>query len=247
MVRDSAAWNNAVSASAAWNNAVSDNAASGNAASNEATYSSGVTSHRRTPPAGSHSGPEGNERLTAITGAVLLVLFAAEGVTILSLRSLLYWHYFIGLLLIGPVCVKIGSTFYRFVRYYTGDREYARKGPPAPLLRVLGPFVILTSVGVLGTGVALGFEKGTSYHGIPLLFMHKACFVLWLGVMTIHVLAYIWRLPGLIGADLRSSRAYGTAVAVGGRSLRWSITAVGLAAGVAIAMAAAHSSASWQR
>lgn len=218
-------------------------------AHNSDAYSPRATSHRRTAsaPAGPRSGPEGNERLTAITGAVLLVLFAAEGVTILSLRSLLYWHYFIGLLLIGPVCVKLGSTCYRFVRYYTGDREYVRKGPPAPLLRVLGPVVILTSVGVLGTGVALGLEKSATYHGIPLLFLHKASFVLWMGAMSIHVLAYIWRLPSLVGADLRGSRAYDAAVVVGGRGLRWSVTVVGLAAGLAIATAAAHLAAAWQR
>lgn len=197
--------------------------------------------------AASPDGPEGNERLTAITGAVLLMLFAAEGVTILSLRSLLYWHYFIGLLLIGPACVKIGSTFYRFARYYTGDREYVRKGPPLPLLRVLGPFVVLTTVGVIGTGVALGLEKSASYHGIPILFLHKASFALWVMVMTVHVLAYVWRLPRLIGADMRSSRAYGVATAVGGRGLRWAVTAVGLAGGVAIAMAWAHLATAWRR
>ena len=217
------------------------------AVSNFGALSGSATSHRKAPSAGAHSGPEGNERLTAITGALLLVLFAAEGVTILSLRSLLYWHYFIGLMLIGPVCVKIGSTLYRFVRYYTGHREYVRKGPPAPLLRVLGPLVILTTLGVLGTGVALGLEKGASYHGIPLLFLHKAFFVLWVGAMSIHVLAYIWRLPALVGADLSSSRAYGAAVAVGGRGLRWGVTAVGLVGGVALGMAAAHLAGAWQR
>lgn len=198
-------------------------------------------------PRSSRSGAEGNERLTAITGALLLVLFAAEGVTILSLRSLLYWHYFIGFLLIGPVCVKIGSTVYRFARYYTGHREYVRKGPPAPLLRMLGPVVILTSVGVIGTGVLLGVSKSSEYHGLQILFLHKASFVLWVAAMTVHVLAYIWRLPKLVGADLPGSRAYGMANAVGGRGLRWSLTAVGLGAGVIVAVLAAHLAGVWQR
>lgn len=224
-----------------------DNSVSNVASASEASQSSGAGAHRRTTPAVSQAGPEGNERLTAITGAVLLVLFAAEGVTILSLRSLLYWHYFIGLLLIGPVSVKLGSTLYRFVRYYTGQRDYVRKGPPAPLLRVLGPLVIVTTLGVLGTGLALGFQKSASYHGIPILFLHKASFVLWAGAMTIHVLAYVWRLPALIGADMRSSRAYGAAVAVGGRGLRWAVTAVGLGGGAALATAAAHLAGAWQR
>ena len=52
---------------------------------------------------GRSGGAEGNERLTALTGAVLLLLLAAEGVTILRLGRLLTAHFFIGMLLLGPV------------------------------------------------------------------------------------------------------------------------------------------------
>jgi hypothetical protein len=45
-------------------------------------------------------GPEQNARLTAITGAVLLVLLAIEGLTLLSLQSLIPWHIFVGVLVI---------------------------------------------------------------------------------------------------------------------------------------------------
>jgi hypothetical protein len=200
---------------------------------------------RRTAPRRARSGADGNERLTAITGVVLLVLFAAEGVTLLQLRGMLYWHYFIGLLLIGPVCVKIGSTVYRFTRYYARHPDYVRKGPPAPLLRLLGPFVILTSVGVIGTGVGLGLTGTRAYAGVPLLFLHKASFVLWAAVMTVHVLAYVWRLPALVGADLQSSRGRRALGAIGGRGLRWSITAVGIGGGLVAAMAGAHLAANW--
>ena len=64
-----------------------------------------------------------------MTGAVLLVLLAAEGFTILSLGQLLTPHFFIGMLLLGPVALKAGSTMYRFVRYYAGSAPYRRKGP----------------------------------------------------------------------------------------------------------------------
>ena len=43
-------------------------------------------------------------------------------------------------------------------RDYTGAAAYVRKGPPAPLQRVTGPFVILTTVAVLGTGIMLVIE-----------------------------------------------------------------------------------------
>ena len=104
-------------------------------------------------PRDNTGGAEGNERLTAAAGAVLLVLFAAEGVTILSIHQLITVHFFLGMLLIGPVALKVGAVLYRFTRYYAGVPGYRRKGPPAPLLRLLGPFVVITSVGVIGTGV----------------------------------------------------------------------------------------------
>jgi hypothetical protein len=65
--------------------------------------------------------PAGNERLTAMTGAVLLVLFVAECLTLLNIGNLLTLHVFLGMLLLGPVGLKIGSTLWRFTRYYTGS------------------------------------------------------------------------------------------------------------------------------
>src|SRR5271156_6514170 len=102
-------------------------------------------------------GTAGNERLTAVTGAVLIVLLAVIGVTIISISQLLWVHLFVGMLLIGPVVLKLGSTGYRFVRYYTGNPRYRRVGPPPTLLRVIAPIVVLTTIVVLVSGVALLF------------------------------------------------------------------------------------------
>lgn len=192
--------------------------------------------HRRDLSA---TGVEGNAKLTAMTGAVLLLGFAVEGVTILSVHRLLVVHFLVGLLLIGPVLLKIASTVYRFAKYYTGSLAYVRKGPPAPVLRVLGPFVILTSLGVLGTGVALavaGPESG------PWLFLHKASFILWFAVMTIHVLNYAPRLLRLLSA--RSDYGEGAA-AVAGSSARWIALAVSLGVGVGVAALTMQMSARW--
>ncbi|MEV7976384.1 hypothetical protein [Streptomyces sp. NPDC086519] len=200
--------------------------------------------HDTTEPDGrAAGGPEGNERLTAATGAVLLLLFAAEGVTILFLGRLLTLHFFIGLLLTGPVVLKIGSTGYRFLRYYTGAPAYRRKGPPAPLLRVLGPLVVATSVAVLGTGVALAL-LGPDTGPVPVLLLHKASFVCWIAVMSVHVLAYLWRLPRLIGADLRRRPArHGTPAPR--RAGRWSLLALALGAGLVVALAGVHLVSGW--
>jgi hypothetical protein len=45
-------------------------------------------------------GPAGNARLTAWTGAVLLVLFAVEGITLLDVRGYIGWHVTVGALLV---------------------------------------------------------------------------------------------------------------------------------------------------
>lgn len=193
--------------------------------------------------------PQGNERLTALTGAVLLVLFAAEGITILSVSRLLYWHYFLGLLLVGPVALKIGSTVYRFGRYYTGHRAYVRKGPPRLLLRILGPFLVLATIAVFGTGILLGVNKHSEILlGFPLLFLHKVAFILWAAIAAVHVLAYVWRVPGLIGADTVGGRSGAPArVAARGRALRWSLVVLALGAGLLLAEWGGHLAGAWQR
>ena len=181
-------------------------------------------------------GVAGNEQLTALTGTVLLVGFALEGLTLLALGRLLTLHMFLGVLLIGPVLLKIGSTGYRFVRYYTRSEGYVRKGPPAPIPRVLGPVVVLTSLAVLGTGVALaltGRETG------PWLFLHKASFVLWFGAMTLHVLTYAWRVPRI----LLSTHAAAARPGHGGPRLL--LVGVSLGGGLVLALLAMHLATGW--
>ena len=193
--------------------------------------------------------------MTAITGAVLLVLLAAEGFTILSLRQLLTLHFFIGMLLLGPVALKAGSTMYRFIRYYAGSAPYRRKGPPAPLLRLLGPVIIASTAVVFGTGIALAVTGPAGRQ--PWLFLHKASFVIWVSAMTIHVLAYLPRLPRLIASEARGTAAgetegrpgpgYGgrAAAALGGRGLRLALLVASLVAGLVIAMLTVHLAVPW--
>lgn len=201
-----------------------------------------IPRHRREAenPAG---GADGNERLTAMTGAVLLLLLGAEGVTILAKRQLLTVHFFIGMLLVGPVLLKLGSTVYRFFKYYTGSAPYVRKGPPVMLLRLLGPVVIATSVAVIGSGVALAFTGPNQLW----IFAHKASFVLWFGAMSIHVLWYAPRLPRLLSgrsgaAGAGSARVHGV-LADAGR--RWLLLVAALAIGLVIALATYHLAGNW--
>ena len=147
-------------------------------------------------------GTGGNEQLTAVTGVVLIVLLAALGLTILRIHQLISMHLFLGLVLLGPLAVKIGSTGYRFVRYYTHDPAYRREGPPETLLRLIAPVVVLSTVLVFASGIVL-LILGPSHQG-PFVSIHKASFVVWLAFTGLHVLGH---LPGL-GASLRAARRH---------------------------------------
>ncbi len=100
---------------------------------------------------------------------------------------------FLGILLIPPVALKMASTGYRFARYYTSNPAYRRKGPPATLMRLLAPLVVISTVVVFASGVAL-LLAGPSSRG-SLLMIHKASFILWIAVTAIHVFAHLSDLP----------------------------------------------------
>jgi hypothetical protein len=145
-------------------------------------------------------GVVGNARLTGAIAVALLVLLAAEGVTIPFIGQLLGPHIFIGLLLIPPVALKLASTGYRFARYYGHAEPYLRKGPPPTFLRFLAPGVVLTTIALFGTGVALLFAGPPSN---TLIFAHKLSFFAWVAVMALHVLGHVVELPRLASADWR--------------------------------------------
>jgi hypothetical protein len=170
-------------------------------------------------------GTGGNERLTAATGMLLLVLLAALGVTILRIGQLLNVHMYLGMLLIGPVVLKLASTGYRFARYYTSEPRYRRKGPPPILLRLIAPIVVLSTVVVFASGVILMLVGPRSQD--PLLAIHKYSFFAWLAVTGLHVLGHLAQLPRALRArspelpGLEEARAGrdGRALALGGALL----------------------------
>ena len=176
-------------------------------------------------------GVASNARLTASNAAVLLVLLAAEGATILRVRPLISPHVFLGMLLIPPVLVKLGSTGYRLVRYYTGAPAYRRKGPPPVLLRLLGPVVVILTAVLLASGVALLLASPA--WSAQLLFVHKASFVLWFVAMTVHVLGHLGEVARLAPRDWMR-RARRDVRGAGGR--QW-LLAASLVAGALLGLA----------
>ncbi len=189
-----------------------------------------VTAEQPSPQRARSGGPLGNERLTAATAALLLVLLAIEGATVLSVGSLIWVHVFVGMLLIPPVLLKLGTTGYRFARYYTGTRSYVVKGPPPLILRLLAPGVVLTSVALFATGVAVLLQGPP---GGLLKTAHKASFILWFGFMAIHVLGHVLEVPKAALPDWR--RHGGREAAVAGAGARQLVLLGSLAAGLAFA------------
>ncbi|MGD0082373.1 MAG: hypothetical protein ABSD78_04150 [Acidimicrobiales bacterium] len=144
---------------------------------------------RRARVAARRAGVEANARITGSVAAVIFVLLALEGLTIPAIGRLTTAHVVIGMMLVPPVLVKTGSTGYRFVKYYQGDAAYREKGPPPAALRLLGPFVVVLTMVVIASGIALLFVP-LHWRGDVML-VHKASFVLWFGAMTLHVLGHI--------------------------------------------------------
>jgi hypothetical protein len=185
-------------------------------------------------------GVAGNARLTAAVAVALLVLLAAEGVTIPFIGQLLGPHLFIGLMLIPPVVLKLASTGYRFARYYTHDVPYVRKGPPPIALRLLAPGVVLTTIVLFGTGVALLFTGPPSN---TLILAHKVSFIAWIALMSLHVLGHLLELPGMASADWRRNGPREARLA--GAGMRASALAAAIVLGVALGFLALSVGKSW--
>jgi hypothetical protein len=162
-------------------------------------------------------GTDGNEQLTAAAGVLLLIILPVLGVTIVRIGQLIWLHLFVGLLLIGPVALKMATTGYRFVMYYGGNLVYRHKGPPELVLRLIGPVLVLSTVIVFATGVLLLFE-GPSHRGL-LLLIHKVSFILWLGVTGLHVLGHLPRLAKSLRLGRANAAQLGISPGAAGRNL----------------------------
>jgi hypothetical protein len=188
--------------------------------------------HRHDPVLPRTGGPAGNARLTAWTGLVLLVLFAAELVTLLDVHGLISWHVALGVLLIPPALLKTASTGWRILRYYTGSRTYREAGPPPLLLRVLGPLVVAATLALLGTGIvliALGEERSRS-GAVDWVGLHQAVFVVFAVVAGLHVLARLVPALGLTTRRVRARAGLPERVSGGGRRLALVLLSLAVAA-----------------
>jgi hypothetical protein len=177
-------------------------------------------------------GINGNAALTSAAAAVLIVLLLVEGVTIIDMGGLRTPHMFVGLVLIPPVLVKLGSTGYRFARYYLRTPAYREKGPPIMPLRLLAPALVLTTIAVFATGVALLI---LGHRSDLLIEAHKVSFIVWGVVFGVHLLAHLRDMA-------RSLRSDWT---VPGTRVRLALVAGSITAGLGLALGVMSSITAW--
>lgn len=203
----------------------------------------GVAGHTLTHERGAvdaDAGVESNTRLTVVAGTLLTLLLLVEGFTILDVRGMITLHTAVGLTLVGPIALKCASTGYRFLRYYTGKPAYVAKGAPHPALRMIGPLVIVSSVAVVGTGIALLAVHGKSDTWLTL---HQGSFVVWIAVMTLHFLGHLRE--AAIGTA-REMRRAGDDPARRGKAVRLALVGISLLVGVGVAAAFTPGASTWQ-
>ena len=149
---------------------------------------------------------------------------------VLGVRSVLALHVIVGLLLVPPLLVKISSVSWRFFRYYRHDPAYRRRGAPAPVLRVLGPVLLLATLALFISGITLLLAPAA--FGGQLKTIHAGSFYVWLLLVLVHVIAHARDLRRLAGKDwVRRTRA-----AVPGALVRQLTVLASLAAGMALAL-----------
>jgi hypothetical protein len=171
------------------------------------------------------AGVIGNARLTALVSLVLLVLIMVELVTSAFLRLWLPAHTVVGVLLAGPLLLKMGSTGWRVLRYYTRAPAYVRRGPPPLVLRVLGPVLLVTTLVMVGSGIGLVVTGPIQ----PVLLVHVFSALAWLPLMAVHSLAHLAQVKRSIDDDWKPQQRPSSPV---GRGLRLGINLGALLFGV---------------
>ena len=118
---------------------------------------------------------------------------------------------------------------------------------------------MLLTASVFGSGIMLAV---TGPGGGPWLTAHRISFIAWAFFIAIHVLAHMWRLPGLLAAEARGAampqgdtdehaaagrRARRAMEVLGGRGTRLALLTASLLAGLVIALLTVHLAGNWEQ
>jgi hypothetical protein len=146
------------------------------------------------------------------------------------MQGLLSAHMFIGLVLIPPVALKLGSTGYRAFSYYTGSRAYRQKGPPLLPLRLMAPLFAASTIALLASGWLL---LAVGHKSSVILTIHKLTAIVFGVVLGVHFLAYIPRVVRSVRVDWTAARRQ----VVPGAGVRAMLVVSAAGGGVALAVA----------
>ena len=158
------------------------------------------------------------------------MLIAVQLLTVLALESMIKVHLFVGVILLGPVMLKLASTGYRFVRYYSGAPEYREKGPPPALLRLLAPVFVVATIGLFASGVVMlvGGSGEGAVRGV-----HVTSFWIWIACLGVHILLNARQLLD----NLRSEWFSTARLRLAGAELRAGLVLASILGGVMVALA----------
>jgi hypothetical protein len=135
-------------------------------------------------------GVRSNLRLTALVGLAMIVPLLVVTLSGLSFDQLWRVHYFAGFLLVPLLLLKLATTGYRMAAYYLGNRRYRRAGPPTPLLRILAPVLVVSTVVLFLSGIVMWL---TDSRLQPWSTLHTDAAVVFTITASIHLLAYLRR------------------------------------------------------
>lgn len=183
-------------------------------------------------------GVEGNARMTALLGVVLLIAFLAEGVTALSVNQLFTWHVFIGLLIVPVVCAKLATTGYRFFHYYKGTVSYRRKGSPHPILRITAPLLVLSTISLLAAGI-IALAVGPR-HADTWITIHQGSAIAWASLVAVHLIGHAVETWRLTTAEVHATPP------IPRRGARTAVVAVGLMLGLILGIASLGWTDAWK-
>jgi hypothetical protein len=166
---------------------------------------------------------------------------AVEVATILlGVHTFMSAHVFVGLALIPPVLLKLASTGWRFVRYYTRSTAYAEHGAPKIAMRLLAPLFVAATVVLFGSGVAMGILHGHALEVARRL--HGPASVVWLLLFGVHALVYLNR--ALVGSGREITAAEEP---VPGRRERVSVITAVVISGLVVGLATIPAQHRWVR
>jgi hypothetical protein len=133
-------------------------------------------------------GPRGNQRLTALTGMLVLPLAALVLLTGLLFGSLWRVHFFVGYLLLPVAVLKVCTTTYRMARYYLRSGAYRRIRPPYPLSRLTSPLLVICTVLLFVSGIVMW---ATHWQRDPWGWLHTDAAIAFSVIVALHLGVYL--------------------------------------------------------